>query len=307
MKRSVRLAIVLAIASILLWTRSASAHAFIDHCTPELGSTVAQAPKQVQCTYTAPVDVRQTVFGVYDAKKVQVDNKDLKSDPSDPVGKSVIITLNTAKVTPGIYTVKWQTTAEDGDQTDGQWQFSVGAATAPAVTIVEPAAEVNFAKVPSDVVVTVKVSNFQLGQAGRRWQVYLDDKLVTQVTNGSLTTTLKAVPKGDHELKITLATAADEKSVVTTSAVAFTVGAPPTPTPTVTPTITPTKPAPTATRVALAIPTTPRAQPTQVPNILSGLGGNNTFLYLALGGLVVLLLIAGAGVIAFFKFRKPVK
>ena len=87
---------------------------------------------------------------------------------------------------------------------------------------VSPTGADKFDKDPSDITISIKAANFALGQAGRRWQVYLDGNLVTQVTDGSSTTTLKAVKKGDYALKVALAT--DDKTVVATAGLALSVG-----------------------------------------------------------------------------------
>ncbi len=223
MKRSSLLAFALAIGLTLLFVQFASAHAFIDHCTPEVGSTNAQPPKEVRCVFTAAVDARQAKLAVYDASNNRVDNNDLKADPADRDAKTLVVTLNTTKISGGLYTVKWEAVAEDGDKTDGQWQFAVGAQPAPSISLVSPAADAKFEKVPADVVVTIKVSNFPLGQGNRRWQIYLDDQLAMQITDGATSATLKAVRKGDYALKVALAT--DDKTVVATDGVTLKVGA----------------------------------------------------------------------------------
>ena len=249
----IKWALVLIFGLTLFIVPFASAHAFIDHCTPEVGSTVAQAPQQIQCVFTDPIDPKQTVITVTDASNNQVDNKDLKGDTSDPDGKTVVETLNSAKMTGGLYTVKWSTVAEDGHATNGQWQFGValqaaltaapttvpGATPAPTPTgapattntaaalpakiaLSSPVDGDTFPNAPSDIVVSVKVSNFQLGQGGKRWQVYLDDQLLLQVTDGSTRATLRAVPAGDHALTVALAT--DDKTVVATDGAGIGVG-----------------------------------------------------------------------------------
>jgi LPXTG-motif cell wall-anchored protein len=194
---------------------AAWAHSFIDHCTPDGGASLQQAPAQITCVFTEAIDAKQTRFTVADANNNRVDNNDVKADPNDNKGLTVIVTLNAAKITGGQYTVKWTTVSADGDATDGQWQFAVNAQPAPSITLVSPTMDSIFDKDPSDVVVTVNVTNFALGQAGRRWQIYLDSNLVAQVTDGSTTTTLKAVKKGDYAMKVALAT--DDKTVVATA------------------------------------------------------------------------------------------
>ena len=126
----IKWALVLMFGLTLFLVPFVSAHSFIDHCTPEVGSTVAQAPKQIRCVFTDPIDPKQTVMSVFDTSNNQVDNKDLKPDTTDLDGKTVFLTLNTAQITGGLYTVKWSTVSEDGHATDGQWQFSVAAAQA---------------------------------------------------------------------------------------------------------------------------------------------------------------------------------
>ena len=131
MKRSFAFAFLCVIASLLAAASLASAHAFIDHCTPALGSTNAQPPKEVRCVFTDAVDAKQAHLQVFDAGNSHVDNNDLQSDPNDRDGKTLFVSLNTAKITGGVYTVKWDAVASDGDKTDGQWQFSVGAEEQP--------------------------------------------------------------------------------------------------------------------------------------------------------------------------------
>jgi len=224
MKLTRWLAVIGAAMLALGLTQAVWAHSFIDHCTPEAGSTVAQPPKEIRCVFSEAVDAKQTKFTVTDAGGAAVDNADLKSDPNDKDAKTVVITLNTAKVTGGIYTVKWQTVSEDGDATDGQWQFSVSAqpAAVPSIVLVSPTDESKFETDPSDVAVTIKVANFALGQNGRRWQVYVNGDLVTQVSDGSLSTMLKGMKKGDYALKVALAT--DDKTVVATTGMHLSVG-----------------------------------------------------------------------------------
>jgi methionine-rich copper-binding protein CopC len=249
----IKWALVLVLGLTLFVVPFASAHAFIDHCTPEVGSTVAAPPQQIVCVFTDAIDPKQTVITVTDANNNQVDNKDLKGDRSDTNGMTVIETLNTAKMSGGLYTVKWSTVAQDGHATNGQWQFAVaaqaastaaqttslGATPAPTPTsapsttntaaalpakivLASPTDGTTFPDAPSDIVVTVQVSNFQLGQGGKRWQFYLDDQLLLQVTDGSTSATLRAVPAGDHALTVALAT--DDKTIVATDGAGIGVG-----------------------------------------------------------------------------------
>ena len=223
MKRASMTAGLLALAALLLAAQTALAHSFVDHCMPDTGASLTQPPAQIVCVFTEAIDAKQTRFTVTDANKNRVDNNDVKADPNDNKGLTVLFTLNTAKVTGGQYTVKWTTVSADGDATDGQFQFSVNAQPVPSIALLSPTMDASFDKDPSDVPISVKVSNFALGQGGRRWQVYLDGKLVAQVTDGSTSTTLKAVKAGDYALKVALAT--DDTTIVATAGSHLGVGA----------------------------------------------------------------------------------
>ena len=222
MIRSKLTALTFAVLLALAIVPAAWAHSFVDHCTPEVGASLQQAPAQIVCVFTEAVDAKQTKFTVTDAGNNRVDNNDVKSDPNDNKGLTVIVALNAAKITGGQYTVKWSTVSADGDPTDGQFQFSVNAQPVPSITLVSPAMDTVFDKDPSDVPVTVKVANFALGQSGRRWQVYLDGSLLAQVADGSTTTTLKGIKAGDYALKVALAT--DDKTIVATAGTHLGVG-----------------------------------------------------------------------------------
>lgn len=75
---------------------------------------------------------------------------------------------------------------------------------------------------PTDIPVTVQVSNFQLGPNGGQWQIFLDDNLLLQVKDGSTSAVLHAVPAGDHALTVALAT--DDKTIVATDGAGIGVG-----------------------------------------------------------------------------------
>jgi methionine-rich copper-binding protein CopC len=156
MKRLVLVAIF-ALALSLSALQVAFAHAQIDHCTPAAGSTVAQSPDQVICVMTEEIDTKLSTLTVWDAGGSQVDKKDARVDLNDPDHKTLMVSLDTAKVTNGLLTVKYHTvTPDDGGVTDGTFQFIVGSAVAqPApMTAVEsqgpaPAPEASSATAPT--------------------------------------------------------------------------------------------------------------------------------------------------------------
>ena len=124
------LALVLAIALSLGVLQAAFAHAKLDHCTPAVDATVAQAPGQVVCVMSEEIDTKLSTISVWDANGVQVDKKDAHVDLNDPDHKTLIVSLDPSSMKDGIYTVKYHTvTPDDGGVTDGTFQFIAGSAT----------------------------------------------------------------------------------------------------------------------------------------------------------------------------------
>jgi methionine-rich copper-binding protein CopC len=267
---------------------AAWAHSFIEHCTPDVGATLATPPTELRCTFTEAIDVKQTKIDVIDARANTVDNGDLKADPNDNKGLNVILTFNTARMTGGVYTVRWATVSEDGHATDGQFQFSVNAQPAPSISIVTPTDSSTFDTDPSDVPVTVNVANFPLGQGGRNLQIFIDSNLMATLSDGSTSTTLKGVKAGDYALKVALVTG--DGTVVATAGVGISVGPAET-------APAPTQPAQTAQ--ATPVPATPAPSTTTAPSTLPKTGPDaSTDLALALSLVAGGLALLGVGCLA---------
>jgi LPXTG-motif cell wall-anchored protein len=132
MKRIVLILISVAALSLGVF-QVAFAHAKIDHCTPAVDSTVAQAPAQVVCVMSEEIDTQLSTMSVWDAAGVQVDKRDAHVDLNDPDHKTLLVSLDTSSITNGVLTVKYHTvTPDDNGITDGTFQFVVGsAATTP--------------------------------------------------------------------------------------------------------------------------------------------------------------------------------
>src|SRR5512137_2554002 len=131
MKRNMFFSVLVAAALSLMALQVAFAHAQIDHCTPAVGSTVAQAPGQVVCVMTEEIDTKLSTLSVWDADGNQVDKRDAHVDLNDADHKTLLVSVNTAQVTNGVLTVKYHTvTPDDGGITDGTFQFVVGSAAA---------------------------------------------------------------------------------------------------------------------------------------------------------------------------------
>ena len=126
--------IVALAAAALLVSRPAavSAHAGYDHSEPTAGSTLAAAPATVRVWFTETVQLSGSSLKVTNAAGQQVDRDDLKLDPGDDDHKILVISLS-PNLPAGTYRVEWKTvSADDGDEDEGEFSFTVRPAAAPA-------------------------------------------------------------------------------------------------------------------------------------------------------------------------------
>ncbi len=109
---------------------SASAHAKLDKCSPEVGAAMATAPKEVRCWFTEELDSKPLALSVTDASGARVDNSDAKLDLDDKDHKQVFATLK--PLTAGVYRVQWEVTSSDDKViTSGEWFFGIGQVSVP--------------------------------------------------------------------------------------------------------------------------------------------------------------------------------
>jgi methionine-rich copper-binding protein CopC len=101
---------------------AASAHAFLDHAEPRVGSVTAKAPARIRLWFTEglePVFCRVSVTGppgFHGAGPVKV-------VPGDP--RSLTVDLG-APVPQGKYVVRWRVLSADTHMTEGDFSFQVG-------------------------------------------------------------------------------------------------------------------------------------------------------------------------------------
>jgi methionine-rich copper-binding protein CopC len=98
---------------------AAHAHAFLDHASPLVGSTVASAPREVALTFTQNLEAGFSSVEVTDANGARVDQgKAQVSRNSMRVGLK--------SLSPGTYRVRWHALSVDTHKTEGSFTFSVG-------------------------------------------------------------------------------------------------------------------------------------------------------------------------------------
>jgi copper resistance protein C len=118
--RTFTTAIAFVIPALMLGVvAGASAHAFLDHAEPRVGSTVATAPRQVSLSFTQNLEAAFSSVAVSDGNGARVD-----------LGKPQI-SGNTMRVglkplPAGAYRVRWQVLSVDTHTTEGSFSFQVG-------------------------------------------------------------------------------------------------------------------------------------------------------------------------------------
>jgi methionine-rich copper-binding protein CopC len=107
-----------------------AAHALLVNSEPESGAMLAQSPRKVIAWYSEELETDLSSLRVFDGEGGQVDNGDGSVDLNDPDHASMIVTMPAA-LTAGAYTVRWTAvSADDGDETDGEFAFKVAGSEA---------------------------------------------------------------------------------------------------------------------------------------------------------------------------------
>jgi methionine-rich copper-binding protein CopC len=99
----------------------ASAHAFLDHAAPAVGSTVHAPPQQVKLWFTQELEPSFSTAQVLDASGKRVDQGNARVDESDPT----VITVSVPPLPPGRYKVSWRVLSVDTHATEGDYSFDV--------------------------------------------------------------------------------------------------------------------------------------------------------------------------------------
>ncbi len=102
-----------------LGSEGALAHAFLDHASPLVGSTVAAAPLEVALTFTQNLEAAFSSVQVTDPKGARVD----QGKPQIS-GNTMRVGLKASG--PGRYQVHWHVLSVDTHKTEGNFSFTVG-------------------------------------------------------------------------------------------------------------------------------------------------------------------------------------
>ena len=99
---------------------AASAHAFLDHADPKVGSSV-KAPTEIKIWFTEGVILPFSEIKVTDASGKEYQKADKHLDPS----RQDVLIVSVATLPPGKYKGAWRVTAVDTHVTHGFFPFEV--------------------------------------------------------------------------------------------------------------------------------------------------------------------------------------
>jgi copper resistance protein C len=110
---------IVSLLLLTLGTGAAWAHAFLDHASPLVGSTVQAAPHEVSLWFTQELEPAFSSVQVTDANGARVDQGKAR------IGGSVM-RIGLKPLSPGTYRVRWRALSVDTHTTEGSFSFTVG-------------------------------------------------------------------------------------------------------------------------------------------------------------------------------------
>lgn len=111
-----------ALAIVASITIPAEAHAFLDHASPAVGSSVPTAPKDVTIWFTQDLEPAFSHVTVKDRTGQRVDLNNAHVPPGHPAE----LQIGLKPLPPGTYTVSWHVVSVDTHPTQGTFTFQVG-------------------------------------------------------------------------------------------------------------------------------------------------------------------------------------
>jgi methionine-rich copper-binding protein CopC len=108
-------------AAVFLAPAGASAHAFLEHAVPSVGSTVHGSPGEVKVWFTQELEPAFSNLRVVDQNGAQIDKQNNALDPSD----RAVMKVSLPNLPPGKYKVFWHVLSVDTHTTDGTFTFEV--------------------------------------------------------------------------------------------------------------------------------------------------------------------------------------
>jgi methionine-rich copper-binding protein CopC len=116
-----RIRLLLPAVCALAFASAVSAHAFLDHAVPAVGSAVHAPPSQVRLWFTLELEPAFSTVQVSDATGKRVDQGDARVDGTD----ATLLIVSVPALAPGRYRVTWRVLSVDTHATAGDFSFNV--------------------------------------------------------------------------------------------------------------------------------------------------------------------------------------
>jgi methionine-rich copper-binding protein CopC len=113
------LTIIASLLAASLFAAGAQAHAFLDHASPLVGSTVATAPSELTLSFTQNLEPSFSTVQVNGPNGQRVD-----TGKPQISGNTMRVAIRPAG--PGAYHVHWHALSVDTHTTQGSYTFTVG-------------------------------------------------------------------------------------------------------------------------------------------------------------------------------------
>lgn len=112
--------VFVAVATLVLCTLPACAHAVPKTMTPAPDSTVS-APSEISITFSEELEPKFSVIRLLDSQGAIVSKTSSVLDPAN----AKHITLELPKLPSGVYTVQWTSSASDGHRLSRTYRFTI--------------------------------------------------------------------------------------------------------------------------------------------------------------------------------------
>lgn len=114
--------LIIALTATFALTAPASAHAFLDHAEPPVGSAMQTAPSQLSLWFTENLEPAFSGVTVTDAQGHTVNAGKAQVDPHN----RKLIHVPLKAIGPGSYRVNWHVLSVDTHRTHGNYGLTVG-------------------------------------------------------------------------------------------------------------------------------------------------------------------------------------
>src|SRR5260221_13365716 len=112
----------LLLPALLFAASAARAHAFLDHASPAVGSTLRQPPTTISLRFTQELEPAFSTVSIIDQGGQRVDSGDAQVDARD----QSLLHASLKPLPPGTYKVIWRVVSVDTHTTEGAFTFRVG-------------------------------------------------------------------------------------------------------------------------------------------------------------------------------------